>query len=297
MSERDEQVVAEFDSVEYITEGGPDLGLGLHERETRLRVDLKTRVAFLNCHQPTADKGGEALGTFRATLATDLATRLQGSLVKADLGQTAPGAGGAPWTSVIQIRARRGSNTRAESFSSQDMEKLAKFEELLSVLDDATFVTSQHPFQAIRLEMEAKHAGSGFTFSVRVKNVGVETVAIPDLETLGRESKDVREHGIGVRIATLPPARAGFTDPPLLWSAIGLVAASGPSKQAGKPVLLPPGGEQVVNTALWSASNHTGRIFAQGFLSYYRGPAVVDGHLVIRGHALSQAVDIAHQPG
>src|SRR5450759_4058578 len=67
MSERSEGVT-KFKSVEYATEGGPDLGFGLHERETRLRVDLATGEGFLNRHQPTSTEGGEPIGTFRTPL-------------------------------------------------------------------------------------------------------------------------------------------------------------------------------------------------------------------------------------
>jgi hypothetical protein len=286
--------VAEFESVEYTTEGGPDLGLGLHERETRLRIDLKTRVAFANSHQPTSDQGGEALGTFRTTLTPEVVAQIQVALAHADLSQIAAGTGGGPGTSVIQIRAKRGADSQTATFASRDMETLAKLQTLTSLLDDATFATSQHPFQAIRLELETTKA-AGFAFTIKVKNVGTETVAIPDLEALGQESKDIREHGLGVRVATLPPARPGYTDPPLLWSRVALTGAR---KPAGKPVLLPPGGEQTVHTATWSDKGHAGRIYVQGFYAFYDGPPVIDGHLMIRGHALSAGVDVAqaHTP-
>ena len=287
--------VAEFESVEYTTEGGPDLGLGLHERETRLRIDLKTHVAFLNCHQPTSDQGGEALGTFRTTLAPEVVAQLQAALAEANLSQIPPGTGGGPGTSLIQLRARRGADNQSATFASRDMETLSRLQTLISLLDDASFATSQHPFQAIRLELETKKTAD-FAFTIRVKNVGTETVAIPDLETLGHESKDIREHGLGVRVATLPPARPGFTDPPLLWSRVALTGA--PHPPAGKPVLLPPGGEQTVHTASWSDKGHAGRIFVQGFYAFYDGPPVIDGHLMIRGHALSAGVDVgpSHTP-
>jgi hypothetical protein len=181
------------------------------------------------------------------------------------------------------------------SFSSQDMEQLSRFESLISLLDDATLATSQHPFQAVRLEVQAKPVAAGFSFTVKVKNVGSEEVAIPDLETLARESKDMREHGIGVRIATLPAARPGVTDPPLLWSQVN-VAPSGTATNAGKPIVVAPGGERVVHTLPWSSHRAGARIFAQAFLSYYGGPPIVDGHLMIRGQALSAALELGHSP-
>lgn len=280
----------EFESVEYTTAGGPDLGLGLHEDETRLHVDLKTGVAFLNRHQPTSDEGGEPLGTFRATLAHDLAAGLREALSKAPLGSAPPVDAAGPWASGITIRAKRGTDFRAESFSSRDMEKLEKFDPLLSVLNDVVFATSQHPFQAIRLELEAKK-DAGFAFTVKVKNVGTEAVALPDLEALGEESKDIRQHGAGLRVATLPAARPDYTDPPLIWSRISFAAPA--TKASGKPIVLGPGGERVVGTAHWSDRSQAGRVFVQGFFSYYGGPPIVDGHLMMRGHALSAAVDVA----
>jgi hypothetical protein len=281
---------AEFSSVEYTTESGSDLGFGLRENETRLHVDLNTGVSFLNRHQPTSDEGGEPLGTFRTTLPPEQVEGLRRALRDAPLGAAAPGKGGGPWASGIDIRAKRGGETRSESFSSQDMEKLSRLESLLSVLDDAVFATSKHPFQAIQLELEVKK-GSKLTFTVKAKNVGIEAVALPDLESLGHESKDIRQHGIGVRVAVLPPARPGYTDPPLIWSRVGLLEPA--TKVSGKPIILPPGGEQAVRTASWSEEGHAGRVFVQAFFSYYGGPPIVDGHLMIRGHALSAGVDVA----
>jgi hypothetical protein len=287
MSEKAEKI-DDFTSLEYSTQGGPELGLGVHEVETRLHVDLATRVAFLNRHQPTSTEGGEPIGTFQATLAPDLVSRLREALAHANLGKIPPGTGGGPGTSLIQIRAKRGDLNYAASFSSRDMETLDKLDKLLALLDDTVAFVAGRPFQAIRIELQAA-TGHPVVFTIKVKNVGTETVAIPDLALLGRESKDVRDHGIGVRVAANPPERPGYTAPPLVWSRVEV--ASTPPTQ-GKPILLPPGGEQTLHTVGWAAKGPAGPFLAQAFFSYYAGPPIVDEHLVMRGHALSTGLDL-----
>ncbi len=284
--------VPEFDSLEYTTEGGPDLGLGLHETETRLRIDLATRAAFLNRHQPTSPEGGEALGTFRTTLAPALITDLRATLGHADLAHIPTGTGGGPGTSVIQIRAKHGAKSVAASFSSRDMAILDKLEKLLSLLDDAVGATAQHPFQAIRIELQAQK-GEGSTpaaFTIKIKNVGTETVAVPDLEMLAREPGQERDHGLGVRVAPNPPERPGFTAPPLVWSRVAMLPLA-PNTPPQKPIILPPGGERTIQTAGLTGAPP---LIAQAFFSFYAGPPIVDGHLMIRGHALSPGLDITH---
>jgi hypothetical protein len=285
MSETTESA-GKFETVEYTTEGGPDLGLGLHERETRLRIDLGTGLAFLNRHQPTSTEGGEPLGTFRATVVPDLVSSLQMTLAHANLGQIASGTGGGPGTSLIRIRAKRGQEILAASFSSRDMDTLEKLDGLLSLLDDAVGSVAQHPFQAIRLDIQVQHT-QAVVFAVKLKNVGTETVAVPDLEMLGRESNDVRDHGIGVRVAPNPPERPGYTSAPLAWSRVEPASLS---RAPGKPMILPPGGEQVIQTVAWTGH---GPALAQAFFSFYGGPAVVEGHLMVRGHAMSTGVELA----
>jgi hypothetical protein len=53
-----------------------------------------------------------------------------------------------------------------------------------------------------------------------------------------------------------------------------------------------------LQTGNWSDKSGAGRIFAQGFVAFCAGPPVADGHLMMRGYALSSAVDIAkrHAP-
>ena len=288
MSERSGRVTR-FESVEYTTQGGADLGFGLHERETRLRVDLDTRVAFLNRHQPTSTEGGEAIGTFRATLSPDLVSRLQEDLARADLGQIPSGNAGGPGTSLIRIRALGAAKDLTASFSSRDMATLDKLESLLSLLDDTVGLVAQHPFQAIRLELQVQHTPSR-AFVIKIENVGTETVAIPDLEMLSHESRDQPDHGIGVRVAANPPERPGYTTPPLRWSRVEAGPADGPHAH---PLLLPPGGARDIYATVWAESCPSGQLLAQAFFSFYAGPAVVDGHLMMRGHALSTGLDLA----
>jgi hypothetical protein len=147
---------------------------------------------------------------------------------------------------------------------------------------------ARHPFQAIRVDIEAQRAPA-IAFTIKIKNVGTETVALPDVEMLGHESKELRDHGIGVRVAPNPPERPGYTAPPLVWSRVD---PAGP-RATGKPIVLPPGGELVIPTAVWNGKGPAAPLLAQAYFSFYSGPAIVEGHFMIRGRALSTGLDLA----
>src|SRR5687768_17079801 len=76
---------AAAERVELNMLGGPMLGEGVKENDTRLRVDLGSRVVFLEKHQPGSDAGGEPIGSFRAEVPDELITRLRTALAGVDL--------------------------------------------------------------------------------------------------------------------------------------------------------------------------------------------------------------------
>jgi hypothetical protein len=274
--------------LEYEVVGGPELALGLHETEVSLRIDLGTGVAFLERHQPSSEEGGEPLGTFRAALSPDVAARLHQALGAVQLGAVAGGGGGGPGTSMLRIRHTTAAGRSEARFSSRDTAALEKLDPLIAVLDEITALLVDHPFQAVRLLVSQRKAPEGTIFDITVKNVGSEVVAVPDLAAVGRTPPGNPERGLGVRVAPFPPERPGYTAPPLQWTRLGLAPDTPPGPATEK---LPPAAEKKFHTPPWKPRTAGIRHLVQATLATYEGEPVVDGRIMVRGRALSAALE------
>jgi hypothetical protein len=277
---------APVERLEYLTQGGRELAPGLHQVETSLRVDLATGEAVAARHQPSSDEGGQALGTSRATLAPAALVRLREALGRVDLGKKPPPGSGGIGASLLTIRHRVGGQVREVALWSRNPTAMAPFDPLLEALAGAMREVEGHPWQAVRLAVRHRPGPGRGAFEVVVKNVGNETVALPDLQALGRGAP-APERWLGVRVAFYPPEEEGVTQGPLEWEELGLAGGAGD----GRPVVLEPGAEIAKVTAPWKPAK-AGRHLVQAVFASYGAAPEVEKRPAIRGRALSEAVEV-----
>jgi hypothetical protein len=226
--------------------------------------------------------------------------QLQSQLASFTRHPIVPGPLERPGGSDLVVRARRQGREQKIGISTGDVTNLDRLAPLLSVLARAIEVTSPHPYQAIRLEVQATPgAADAMTFTITVRNVGTQPVAIPGLATLRREAGDDSSaaHGIGVQVARLVPVPPRITEPPLQWSRVEVAEAD---DGIGAPIDLAPGAQRTFRTAARATSppgdEANGKLLAQAFFSFYRRPAAPRrAHpYLIRGLAFSRAVELNH---
>jgi hypothetical protein len=276
--------------IEYAIEGGSEMDPGIHEIETSLRIRLDSGDAFLEQHQPSSEEGGEPLGTFKALLPAELMSRLRAALSDATLWSLPSSTGGGPGSSLIRIRMSTDGVARELQVPSRDTGALGKIDPVLEILNDAVTETMAHPFQAVRFIVRSQSpiGRHSPTFAISVKNVGTETVAVPDLEVFGGDVDEHSERDLTLRVAAYPEERPGYTAPPLVWERVAFATPG------AAPVLslLAPGQEAIRERIVWKPSHPGERHLAQAGFAFYGGPPVVEGHLVIKGRALSEAVEV-----
>jgi hypothetical protein len=263
---------------------------GIHEIETSLRIRLDSGDAFLEQHQPSSAEGGEPLGTFKGLLAAELLSHLRAALGDATLWSLPPSTAGGPGSSLIRIRMSSDGVARELRVSSRDIDALGKIDPLLAILNDAVTDAMAHPFQAVRIIVRSQTPIGEHTptFAISVKNVGTETVALPDLKVFGGHVEEHADRDLSLRVAAYPEERPGYTALPLVWERLGFAmpgAAPGLS-------LLAPGQEAIRERIVWTPSRPGERHLAQAGFVFYGGPPVVEGHLVIKGRALSEAIEV-----
>jgi hypothetical protein len=110
---------------------------------------------------------------------------------------------------------------------------------------------------------------------------------VPDLAVLARAPSEHPEHWFGVRVAEYPEPPPGYTPPPFNWLRVELLPLL--SRERG-PHRLEPGDALTFRTAALKRVASGIRHLVQAVFSSYSGEAVIDGHLVIRGRALSTAL-------
>jgi hypothetical protein len=284
------QSVGDGSRVEYAIEGGPEMGPGIHEIETSLRIRLDTGEAFLEQHQPSSAEGGEPMGTFKGPLPAELLSHLRAALGDATLWSLPPSTAGGPGSSLIWVRMSSATGARELRVSSRDIDALGKIDPLLAILNDAVTETMAHPFQAVQFSVRSQLpiGGHAPTFAISVKNVGTETVALPDLKVFGGDVEEHPDRDLSVRVAAYPDERPGYTAPPLVWERLAFAMPG----VAPALSLLAPGQEAMREQIVWTPSHPGERHLAQAGFAFYGGPPVVEGHLVIKGRALSEAVEI-----
>jgi len=176
--------------------------------------------------------------------------------------------------------------------SSRDIDALGKIDSLLAILNDALTETMAHPFQAVRFSVRVQpFVGTDSpTFAISVKNVGTETVAVPDLKVFGGDVDEHSDRDLTLRVAAYPEERPGYTAPPLVWERVAFTTPGAAQVMS----LLAPGQEATREPIAWKLSHPGGRHLAQAGFAFYGGPQVVEGHLVIKGRALSEAVEVTY---
>jgi hypothetical protein len=276
--------------VEYAIEGGVEMAPGIHEIETSLRIRLDSGDAFLEQHQPSSEEGGEPLGTFKALLPAELLSRLRSALTDATLWSLPRSTAGGPGSSLIRIRMASDGVARELQVPSRDIDTLGKIDPLLAILNDAVTETMAHPFQAVRFSVrfQSPIGAHSPAFAISVTNVGTETIAVPDVKLFGGDAEEHSEGDLTLRVAAYPEERPGYTAPPLVWERVAFATPG------AAPVLslLAPGQEATREPIVWKPSHPGERHLAQAGFAFYGGPPAVEGHLVIKGRALSEAVEV-----
>jgi hypothetical protein len=133
------------DWLEYSSVGGPELGLSLHEYETSLRIDLKTKLAFLEDHQPSSEHGGEPLGSSRASVPIELANQLRAVLDDTDLGSLPPARPSAPGRRYIRLKRTTDGSSAEAVFSNRDLDLRLELGPLMQTLDDLMSFVAESP--------------------------------------------------------------------------------------------------------------------------------------------------------
>jgi hypothetical protein len=173
---------------------------------------------------------------------------------------------------------------------SRDIDALGKIDPLLEILNDALTETMAHPFQAVRfiVRSQAPISRHSLSFAISVENVGTEMVALPNLKVFGGDVEGHEDRDLSLRVAAFPEERPGYTAPPLVWERLGFAKAGA----APALSLLAPGHEVIREQIVWRPSHPGERHLVQAGFAFYGGPSVVEGHLVIKGRALSGAMEV-----
>jgi hypothetical protein len=210
--------------------------------------------------QIRGETGGEPLGAFRMTLPPSLSARLRDEIGRSKLDQVPPATQGGPGTSVLRIRIARGSVNQEAAFSSGDIAIIESLQPMLTLFNEISGLVSSHPYRAIIASLRHRGtAAASLTFEIALKNVGTETVAIPGL--------------------------------------ISMSKATGPDdgerrRQADQPIILTPGAVVTCETRTWASPPGGGRHLAQAVFSSYGSDPGPTGVALIRGRALSEALEL-----
>jgi hypothetical protein len=269
--------------LDYNLVDGPDLGAGVHERDTRLRVDLGAGVVFVERHQPGSDAGGEAIGNFSASVPAETVARLRSALGTVDLASLPAAAEGGPGFTGIELRYLAAGKTQRVVYTVRDAELSERLEPITSILDELLVLALAHPLQAIELTVE--RAGDGFVLVL--KNVGSEAIAVRDPRALPAD--DAGAEAAGVRVALRPRTEPGVTPPPPEWRFLALAPAPAAAPDA-PPLVLAPGAELRCPTLAWKPSEPSTRHLVQAVFSSYRASAIDSRALLVRGRVYSEAI-------
>jgi hypothetical protein len=275
--------------VEYTTQGGSDLGGGLRERETSLRIDLANGVALVEHYQPSSEQGGEALGTFKAGVPPDLCANVREAVERSHLNDIRAGSHGGLGTTILCIRAIGGVDRQETRFSNRDVPTLTALQPLIHLLDEVRGIVIMQPLHAVTLGIKERRASADIVYDIAIKNVGTEAVALPGLLSLSASDPNQAhpQRWLGARIAAYPPERPGFTALPLAWSHLALAMTGG---EAYASIILESGATTTCQTRPWVPSA-AGRHLVQATFAFYAPPAPL-GPPLIRGCALSPAIEV-----
>jgi hypothetical protein len=272
---------------EYSSIGGPELGSGVHERESHLRLNSADHLALLEKHRSDSDAPGEAIGLFRAELPADTFLRIRDLVSKTRLAQLGPPARGGPGTSVITLKYKEGNNEIQKQFTSLDTGLIQQVEDLIFEVVQILVVLNRSPEQAVQVSVSRDPASP--SFSLKITNLGTKEVCFADPRYLPSGNQD---RYAGVRWAEYPPEQPGMTAPPLQWSFVSLAPPLKEASSGTREIILGPGKSFEASTGLWKPTQQGKRYLVQGVLSDYVGPRDVDGCYRIRGAAFSKSIEI-----
>ncbi len=273
-------------TLDYSSVGGPELGAGVHERESHLRLDSGKQEAVLERHRSESDSGGEPIGTFRAQLPADAFSSVLEYANKERLAELPKSTGGGPGKSAMTVRLEQQNSVVTKTLTSGDIPLLGQLQYFFYQLNRISTALMQHPVQAARVSVAAGD-GSRY-FNLTIENIGSADICFADPRLLGPGGEDL---WAGVRVAEVPVERPGVTSPPLKWTRINLMAKR---EKAGvaETVVLKPGANFTAPTETWSAPHRGANYLVQAVWSNYSGPPEGVGCYRLRGAAFSQNLTI-----
>jgi hypothetical protein len=272
-------------TLEYLTTGGPELGAGVQQYQTRLVIDGGTGIATLDTVRAGGDAEALPIGRFEATMTAAELADISGR-AGAIVGGTA-GTRGGPGTSSIVLRYRSDASSWEHALNSNDPAGLAPFDPLLEPLNLMIGRLYATPSAALGIEL-VPGATQSAPFVVRLKNLGRVELAVLDPSPLGAADEDA---WAGVRIAAFPVEQAGVTSGPLEWERVALQPGAGTGPR--KTLVLGVGQQLEWQTRAWKAKT-PGRQLVQAIVVDYAGDATIDGRPHVRGALFSTALE--HTP-
>lgn len=267
----------------YTSEGGPELGAGLHERQTLLTIRSEDGSVFLEQHRSESDAAGAPIGTFRMVSEADPLEKLLEYADRERLENLAPPSGGGPGATVMEIRLEEGNRKIAKTLTSRDIPQIGQLEYFLYQLNQVMTAVRRTPYQAVRVTLAPDTASRRFV--VGIENIGTANVCLFDPRTIGHTTPERRTV---VRFAELPEERPGVTSPPLRWTELPVQAAVSATPSM---VTLKAGERLTVPSASWTARSGV-RYLVQGIWSDYTAPGQAAGCYFVRGAAFSENLKI-----
>jgi hypothetical protein len=267
-----------LERIESSVVGGPDLGSGVHYRETYVSVDFQRGLAEYRQFSPSTDPDldGQGIGYFRAPVPKERLQDLIKAIGSAPLEEPVSPASDGHGASLVTIRVRRNKRDVAVSFLSDNRQAVQKFDDLLSTLNGIEAVASDHPLQAIKLQMKGP-PGPDKRFHFFVKNVGTMPLFI--MHPIRTDRQDC-----GVNVALAPVEKPGYQAPEPKWKRLPVR-----TQEAGAPRLhkLNAGSTVELVSETWSAPKG-GEYYAQAMLGMFDGPPAHDGLPVMRGRLFTE---------
>jgi hypothetical protein len=267
--------------------GGPELGPGLHERETSLTLNGSKKSAALDKHRSDSDAENEPIGRFEMPLGVADMDRIWRLVDSVGLSNLPKSGGGQLGSSIFEIAVKKGDTSYTRQIVSSDINSVNKVGPLLDELYRLAGETQKHPQSAIRVAVIPEYNNE--RFQVEIINIGTNSVYIPDPRALGHGEDD--ENWAGVRIAPLPAEVPGQTSPPLEWSRLFLDMP--PDKTAPGLIRLDAGKQISWPTHKWEPDIKKGRYLVQGVFSSYGASDTATSVVLMRGAIFSEAKEIS----
>jgi hypothetical protein len=269
--------------MEYSAYSGRELGVGVHEREWKLKLDSSEGTVQLEKHRSDADQAGEPVGLFQSQLPAETFVRLRQLAAQVRLAELPPPSGGGLGVALFTIKIEQGTARLEKPFTGRDMAAMQRLRPLLDELNRIYSAMNNSPVAAVRAVVVFKPRE--YRFEWELVNIGRESVCVGDPRFI---LKTDPKQGAYVRVAEFPEERPGFTSPPLVWEQVRLAPAV---QVSGFPLTLKAGEKLALSTVGWPGARAGVRYIAQAVWLDYSGMREGPGCYRVRGAAFSESIE------